>query len=665
MRIIWIVLALLAFAVPAASQTNVVTFDGIPQPVTISGSVPVSGTVTANQGTAASTSDGNAWPIKVVFGGVHIDPRLVTATQSGVWTVRVFDQSGTGINSTSNALWTFPKNTAVADATATRCVNAAGTMFVECGIGGAGSTDTDDGSIAGGQVVGLGAALSNIWSGAAWVRLTQGQATMAASVPVAIASNQTAIPVNTNDGAGNAIASSIGSPALTDRGLTVRPAFAFREPSAVVLDTLNETVELELAGYLVGSFVVTASTLNGTIAFEEFDGTNWATSSAFLYDPTSDTIVGPRNDDLAVLTTVQYLFLNGHGASRIRLRLSVFTSGAATIQPRAGITTAVRLAFGERAAIGSVAVQPRLALQVGGFNPAANTYDGVNTRTGTPAASDVGLVVRPFMGTNGTQVMPTMDAAVRRGFVQLTNGTASNSMTGTSIDVNCTGGCGSAAASNHLSISVNESVAAPVAATLYVKRRWTPPANAVFVPSRVMSVVTTAASRSYVGAGQVLGTWNENTNAFTDGAAVVAPRHYARLFAVVTTARAATANTITVTYTDENGTAGNAATCTMPATALGVGLVIECVLAVTVGQERDAGVRDITAVADSAAPATGIVALWGLSTLHDTFGVANAYEETTYDQAQLVANAESILIMLMQAAVTAQQRGVTVTGSIR
>lgn len=83
-------------------------------------------------------------------------------------------------------------------AVAVRCVNAAGGAFVECGIGGAGTTDTDDGSIAGGQSLGLGAALAHVWSGAAWLRLTQGQATMAASVPVVVASDQTAIPIGIN-----------------------------------------------------------------------------------------------------------------------------------------------------------------------------------------------------------------------------------------------------------------------------------------------------------------------------------------------------------------------------------------------------------------------------------------------------------------------------------
>ena len=73
---------------------------------------------------------------------------------------------------------------------------AGGSAQVECAAGcGGGTTDTDDGSIAGGQTIGLQGALSNVWSGAGWVRLTQGQALMAASIPVTFASDQSALPV--------------------------------------------------------------------------------------------------------------------------------------------------------------------------------------------------------------------------------------------------------------------------------------------------------------------------------------------------------------------------------------------------------------------------------------------------------------------------------------
>lgn len=64
------------------------------------------------------------------------------------------------------------------------------------GILSSGATDTDDGTIAGAQPVGLGASLNYAWNGSTWGRLTFGQTTMAASVPVTFASNQSALAVS-------------------------------------------------------------------------------------------------------------------------------------------------------------------------------------------------------------------------------------------------------------------------------------------------------------------------------------------------------------------------------------------------------------------------------------------------------------------------------------
>lgn len=59
-----------------------------------------------------------------------------------------------------------------------------------------GTTDTDDGSIAAGQSTSIPATLNHVYNGSAWTRLTFGQTTMSASLPVTIASNQTAIPAS-------------------------------------------------------------------------------------------------------------------------------------------------------------------------------------------------------------------------------------------------------------------------------------------------------------------------------------------------------------------------------------------------------------------------------------------------------------------------------------
>jgi hypothetical protein len=68
---------------------------------------------------------------------------------------------------------------------------------VDCITGCSGGTsDTDDASVAAGQTTGVTIPMTHVYSGAAWVRLTFGQATMANSLPVTIASNQGAVPVS-------------------------------------------------------------------------------------------------------------------------------------------------------------------------------------------------------------------------------------------------------------------------------------------------------------------------------------------------------------------------------------------------------------------------------------------------------------------------------------
>lgn len=73
--------------------------------------------------------------------------------------------------------------------------DTAGALRVS-GVLSSGASDTDDGTVAGGQPVGLGAGLNYVWGGATWGRLTFGQAAMTGSLPVVIASNQSAVPVS-------------------------------------------------------------------------------------------------------------------------------------------------------------------------------------------------------------------------------------------------------------------------------------------------------------------------------------------------------------------------------------------------------------------------------------------------------------------------------------
>ncbi len=102
----------------------------------------------------------------------------------------------------SSALPTGAATSAKQDTGNTHLATVAGAVSsakvqVDCITGCSGGTsDTDDASVPAGQTTGITLNLSHVYDGAAWARLSFGQATMANSLPVTIASNQGAIPVS-------------------------------------------------------------------------------------------------------------------------------------------------------------------------------------------------------------------------------------------------------------------------------------------------------------------------------------------------------------------------------------------------------------------------------------------------------------------------------------
>lgn len=215
----------------------------------------------------------------------------------------------------------------------------------------------------------------------------------------------------------------------------------------------------------------------------------------------------------------------------------------------------------------------------------------------------------------------------------------------------------------HLTISFNESVAAPTAATWYVKRRQAPIGGLTWRPLSAHSVVTTAGSQTFIGICLSMGTFNTSTNVFTDGSAGTSSVWYSRLFAVVNTALSAASTNVTVTYTDQNNNTGHTTSALTIAASAPVGNAFEFVLAATTGQERDSGIRDITAVSDSANP-TGVIEFWACNPIMHTLGVANAFESTSFRDYKMTSP-ETLMIILQQAATTAQLRGASIIMSVR
>ena len=169
--------------------------------------------------------------------------------------------------------------------------NSNGELLTDCRTGcSAADTDTDDGSIAGTQAVSLSAALANVWSGAAWVRLTQGQALMAASIPVTFASDQSALavtgtfwqatqpisgtvtvgtfpdnePINIAQVGGSAVVTGTGAAGAGVPRVTVSlDARTYNSPTAVSVDGASEQV---LASNANRTGVIATNTSSDTIS---------------------------------------------------------------------------------------------------------------------------------------------------------------------------------------------------------------------------------------------------------------------------------------------------------------------------------------------------------------------------------------------------------------
>jgi hypothetical protein len=290
-----------------------------------------------------------------------------------------------------------------------------------------------------------------------------------------------------------------------------------------------------------------------------------------------------------------------------------------------------------------------------------NTTATVNTYTGGLTNAELRATPVPVSGAfyqitqpvSGAVQLAATTANTYIGNVKLTDGTTTALMSadGSQIVIGPKG--------RPKVLGVSGSIGVLVAATWSTQVRWAVPANYVYKPKVCHANVTTAGSRTLIMAGQKLGTWNENTNAFTDsGTSVAAPDFYDRLFARVTTTHAATANTITVTYADQDA-AGSTATIAMPATSLAAENWVEGVLAA-----GDYGIQDISAVSDSAAPATGVIELWGLRTLAEFLGPANNTELVLLGEGIGIPNGESIVVLFNAAATTAQQRSAHVSGDL-
>lgn len=170
-----------------------------------------------------------------------------------------------------------------------------------------------------------------------------GQSTMSGSLPVAIASNQSAIPVtatitgnsnvNVNDGSGNAITSNASN---SNRELHITTPDTTTASTA--LGALNASVTIAMQGLSSAGFQINAGTLIGTIqAQSSIDGgTTWTNSSFF--DTSNSAIINSVTFS-SNNTQKIYSILPIGGASHVRVTVSAYTSGTANALLRASMVS--------------------------------------------------------------------------------------------------------------------------------------------------------------------------------------------------------------------------------------------------------------------------------------------------------------------------------------
>lgn len=208
-------------------------------------------------------------------------------------------------------------------------------------------------------------------------------------------------------------------------------------------------------------------------------------------------------------------------------------------------------------------------------------------------------------------------------------------------------------------IGVSGSIGITTAATWMQQAVWLVPANFQLIPKMARCAVTTAATRTLIVAGKRLATFNPGTNAFAADGSVSTPDWYDRMFYRVITTHSATANTVTATYTDQDGTGGNAsAGNVIPASAAGANW-FEFVLA-----SGDFGVQAVTAVGDTAAPTSVVDEIWGVRTLLEDNGPANTPHVAYLGEGMKIPAGESVFILFNAAATTAQQRFAHLIGDL-
>lgn len=155
------------------------------------------------------------------------------------------------------------------------------------------------------------------------------------------------------------------------------------------LNALNATASIALASYESVGMFLAAGSLIGTIVPElSFDGgTNWV--STYFDDPATNNKVSSIVFSLSNVATTRTIVGAG-GASNVRVRVSVFTSGTATCTLR--VTDVEDPSVMYSGATGA-STQPPSAAQIGGWDGSTFRVPAVKAASTAAVAGDQALVV--------------------------------------------------------------------------------------------------------------------------------------------------------------------------------------------------------------------------------------------------------------------------------
>lgn len=635
--------------------------------------VDSSGRITVNQGAAGAAN----WLTNIAaFGGSAValgqavmassipvvlasNQSSIPVTQSGTWTTArswTLSSGGDSVSAVQSGSWSVTANigstnglaldatltggtqrTKITDGTNNAAVKAASTAAAATDpalVVAVSPNNTVAVTQSGSWTVQQGGAPWSVsQSGSPWgVNLTQvggsalalGQTTMASSIPVVIASNQSALTVAQATAANLNATIVFASPqAVTQSGTwTVQPGnTANTTPWLVTVSTALPT-----GSNTIGA--VTQASGPWTQNITQFGGNNVVTGTGASGSGIPRVTVANDSNILATQsgtwTTARSWTLNGSGLTPdsvlVNQNTAAALSGAWPVKvtdgtntlptldtaSRAGflkITDGTNTAAVKAASTSASATDPALVVTVSPNSTnstnltqiGSNTVQtgGVNGSLGVGGLASAGSAVagKPVLvgGTDGTNARAILTDTAGRIIIAGVDNTAK------SIGVVYSG---------------SQAIAGGQAGMFFNGIRYTVPASYKFVIGTFTAHSNNTRATVRAAIYKQLGTYNLGTNVFTDGASYTSPQFATEIEAEVTTALNATADTtVTVTYTNQSGTTGQTATALIPKSTP-AGYKVLFTLAA-----GDFGVTDITAVSDNTST-TGVISINGLVLLY-------------------------------------------------